>query len=388
VNVALVHDWLTGMRGGERVLERIARRFPAAPIHTLVWKPGSVSRELESHPIRTSFLQRLPGAAERYRWFLPLYPRAIESFDLSGYDAVISTSHAVAKGAIVPAGVPHLCYVHTPMRYIWELESQYFPPERFPGPLGWAVRHTCGRLRAWDRATASRPTALVANSAHVADRIRRHWHREARVVHPGVDLARFTVGEDARDYYLLAGAMAPYKRLDLALAAFARLKRPLVVAGSGQDEARLRAIAPAHASFRPWLADGELAQLLAGAKALVFPGEEDFGLLPVEAMASGTPVIAYGRGGVLETVGRTLAPDALARVLGGGCARAPGGILFGTQTADAVAHAVEAFERERFDPWALRALAEPFSNERFDAEFDAALSRAWPAWLPGSAHGR
>src|SRR5690242_5418261 len=198
MRVALVHDWLTGMRGGERVLERLARRFPGAPIFTLVWKRGGVSAELESHPIVTSFLQHLPQAERRYRWYLPLYPRAIESFDLSSFDAVVSTSHAVAKGAIARAGAPHLCYVHTPMRYIGELEPQYFPPERFPGPLGEFVRRTCSKLRRWDRATASRPTALVANSAHVADRIRRHWKRDARVVHPCVDVERFTPGRGAR----------------------------------------------------------------------------------------------------------------------------------------------------------------------------------------------
>lgn len=376
MKVALVHDWLTGMRGGERVLERLARFFPGAPIFTLVWKRGSVSRELETRAIHTSFLQRLPGADTRYRWFLPLFPRAIESLDLSGYDAVVSTSHAVAKGVVLPPGVPHLSYVHTPMRYIWELESQYFPPERFPGPLGAYVRATCANLRRWDRATATRPTALVANSAFVADRIRRHWNRDARVVHPCVDVERFAPGTGPREYYLLAGAMAPYKRLDLALGAFARLGRPLVVAGSGQDEARLRALAPAGTQFRPWLGDDALASLLAGAKALVFPGEEDFGMLPVEAMAAGTPVIAYGRGGALESVGRGLDRDAALRLEAGGIVRAPGGVLFGTQTADAVAAAVERFEREAFDPHALASLAAPFSGARFDREMREAFAAA------------
>jgi glycosyltransferase involved in cell wall biosynthesis len=376
MRVALVHDWLTGMRGGERVLERVARMFPGAPLYTLVWQRGRVSAELEAHPIRTSFLQHLPGATRRYRWFLPLFPGAIESLDLSAFDAVVSTSHAVAKGARARAGAPHLCYVHTPMRYIWELESQYFPPERFPGPLGAFVRATCAGLRRWDVATANRPTALVANSAFVADRIRRHWHREARVVHPCVAIERFTPREGPRADYLAAGAMAPYKRMDLALQAFGALGRPLVVAGDGQDAVRLRALAKPGTHFIGGVSDADITRLLEGARALVFPGEEDFGILPVEALAAGCPVIAYGRGGALETAGRGADAAALARVAAGGVARVPGGVLFGTQSAECLAAAVELFEREAFSPLALGALAVPFSGARFDAEMRVALTAA------------
>jgi glycosyltransferase involved in cell wall biosynthesis len=289
---------------------------------------------------------------------------------------VVSTSHAVAKGARAAAGAPHLSYVHTPMRYIWELESQYFPPGRFAGPLGAFVRATCADLRRWDVATAGRPTALVANSAFVADRIRRHWGREASVVYPCVAIERFTPREGARDHYLLAGAMAPYKRLDLALEAFRAPGAPLVVAGDGQDAARLRAIAPPRARFVGTVGDPELAGLLMGAKALIFPGEEDFGILPVEAMAAGCPVIAYGRGGALETVGRGASSEALATVAAGGIARVPGGVLFGTQDAAGIAAAVRLLEREPFAPRGLRALAEPFSGERFDREMRAALEHA------------
>ena len=372
MRVALVHDWLTGMRGGERVFERIARFFPGAPIHTLVWNKGTVSAELESHPIVTSFLQHLPGAATRYRWYLPLFPRAIESFDLSGYDAVVSSSHAVAKAVITRPGVPHLSYVNTPMRYIWDLEQQYFPPERFPGLLGMYVRHTCARLRVWDRATASRPTKILGNSAFIVDRIRRCWGRESTPLHPSVEVERFTVGEGPRDYYLLAGAFAPYKRLDLALEAFRRLRRPVLVVGGGQDEAHLHALAPPGVTFRAGVTDAELVAIYAGARALIFPGEEDFGIMPVEAMAAGTPVIAFGRGGALETVGRGADAASLATVAAGGIARVPGGRLFGTQTADAIARAVEAFEKESFSPHELARLAQPFSGARFDAELRAA----------------
>ena len=330
MKLALVHDWLTGMRGGEKVLERIAVMFPEAPIHTLVWKRGSVSPAIESHPIRTSWLQHLPDAERRYRWFLPLYPRAIESFNLSAYDVVISTSHAAAKSARTRASAFHLSYVFTPMRYVWELESQYFPPGRFPWPLSAYVRATCARLRRWDAATASRPTVVLADSRHVADRIRRYWGREAEVLYPPVDVARLVPGRGARDGYLLAGAFAPYKRPDLAIEACRRLGRRLVVAGSGPDQARLQALAGPDVQFTGWVSDEQLAELFRGARALLFPGEEDFGIIPVEAMACGCPGDCPGQGGAVETVGRGLDSAALARLAAGGVERAPGGVLSAT----------------------------------------------------------
>jgi len=376
VKIALVHDWLTGMRGGERVLERVARNFPDADLHTLVWRRGAVSAELERHRIHTSFLDRLPAADTRYRWLLPLFPRAIESLDLGGYDAVVSISHAVAKGARTRPGAPHVSIVLTPMRYVWDLEAQYFPPGRFPWPVSAYVKRTCANLRRWDRATASRPTHLVSISQYVAERVRRHWGRDSQVVYPHVDVERFTPWTGERSYYLLAGAFAPYKRLDLALAAFARLQRALLVVGGGQEEARLHALAPRGTEFRSGVSDQELARLIAGARAFIFPGEEDFGIMPLEAMASGTPVIAFGRGGAVETVGRGASVEALATVAAGGHARVPGGMLFGTQTADAIAAAVTAFERETFVPAELAALAQPFSGERFDAEIRAVFAAA------------
>jgi glycosyltransferase involved in cell wall biosynthesis len=384
VKVALVHDWLTGMRGGERVLERVARFFPDADLHTLVWRRGSVSAELERHRIHTSFLDRLPAADRRYRWFLPLFPRAIESLDLAGYDAVVSVSHAVAKAARARPGAPHVSIVLTPMRYVWDLEQQYFPPGRFRWPVSAYVRRTCRGLRRWDRATADRPTHLVSISRYVAERVRRHWGRESQVVYPHVDVERFTPWAGERSYYLLAGAFAPYKRLDLALAAFARLRRPLLVVGSGQEEARLHAAAPRGTEFRSGVSDQELARLIAGARAFIFPGEEDFGIMPLEAMASGTPVIAFGRGGAVETVGRGASSEALAKIASGGIARVPGGMLFGTQTADAIAAAVTAFEREAFVPGELAALARPFSGERFDAEIRDVFAAAG---IPVSGNG-
>jgi len=386
VRIALVHDWLTGMRGGERVLERICALFPDADLFTLVWKRGSTSPAIERHRITTSFLQRLPGAERRYRWFLPLFPAAIESLDLGGYDAVISSSHAVAKSARARAGALHLSYVFTPMRYVWDLEREYFPPGRFPWPLSVPV---CASLRRWDRATSTRPDAMIAISRHVADRIRRHYGREAEVIYPPVELDRFTPATGPRDYYLLAGAMAPYKRGDLAIEACRRMGRRLVVAGTGQLEPALRRLAGPGVEFRAgWIDDRDMAALYAGARGLLFPGEEDFGIVPVEAMASGCPVAAFGVGGAVETIGRGVPPSALATVAAGGVARVPGGALFGRQTVESVCEAIERLEAEPAAPEMVAACARPFAAPRFDAEFRAAfdaLAQTRFARLPSSA---
>jgi glycosyltransferase involved in cell wall biosynthesis len=348
-----------------------------------VWNRGSVSATIESHPIHTSFLQGMPAVASHYRWYLPWFPAAIERFRLTGFDAVISTSHAVARAVPTPEGTFHMSYIHTPMRYVWDLEREYFPPGRFPWPVSWYVRSTCARLRAWDAATSDRPDALVTNSAHVAARIARHYRRQAEVIYGPVDLERFTPATGARTYDLVVGAFAPNKRVDLALEAVARLGRTLVVAGSGPGAERLRRAAAPGTRFAGWVNDQELALLYAGARALIFPGEEDFGLVPIEAMASGCPVVAYGRGGALETVGRGAPPDVLARVAAGGVEVVPGGVLFGTQSVDALTEALTLLDRTPFDPLALRRLAEPFDGAAFDRRFKDAFDRAYAAWQAG-----
>jgi len=386
MNVALVHDWLVGMRGGERLFERICAMFPEAPIYTLVWKPGGVSKTIEAHPIRTSFVQRLPDSVRSYRWYLPLFPRAIEAFDLSRFDVIVSSSHCVAKGARTRPGQFHLSYIHTPMRYIYELEPVYFPPGKFPWPLSAYVRRTVAGLRRWDRATSNRPSAMLCNSRHVADRIRRHYGRDAEVVYPPVDVDRFATApplpqpssaddQIGRPFYLLAGAFAPYKRGELAIEACVKLGRRVLVVGTGQEERTLRAAAGPGVEFIGWASDAHLAELYRRAEALIFPGEEDFGIVPVEAMASGCPVIAYGHGGAVETIGRGADSDTLARVAAGGVARVPGGVLFGTQSVEGVTAALQALEAKPVDRASLPALARPFAEDRFDREFRAAFER-------------
>jgi glycosyltransferase involved in cell wall biosynthesis len=359
MKVALVHDWLTGMRGGERVLEALLELHPRAELFTLLHVPGSVSAVIEDRPIHTSFLQRLPAAAHGYRYLLPLFPRAVESLDLRGFDLVISSSHCVAKGALAPPGVPHLCYCHTPMRYVWDQYDAYFGPGRASWPVRAAMRVAAPRLRSWDVRSAGRVHRFLANSRHVRERIRRCYGRPATVVHPPVDLDRFAPAPARDDYYLVLGAPAPYKRVDLAVEAFARLGRPLVVVGAGVGGASgvslLRGRAPANVTFAGAVDDAGVADLLARARALVLPGVEDFGISVVEALASGTPVIALGHGGVLDSV----------RPLGGDAPEPPTGVFFREPTPDALIDAVGRFEAHAFDPAVLTASARPFGRSRF-----------------------
>jgi glycosyltransferase involved in cell wall biosynthesis len=370
------------MRGGERVLERLCGLFPGADIFTLIWNRGAVTPAIERHAIRTSFVQHLPSAASHYRWYLPLFPAAAEGFDLSAYDVVVSSTHCVASGVRTRPDAFHISYVHTPMRYIWELEDVYFPPGRFPWPLSRFVRDTCARLRSWDVRAAQRPHALVANSAHVRKRIARHWKRDATVVHPPVDLDRFSPGDVPRDYDLLAGAFAPYKRGDLAIEACRRLGRRLKVVGTGQEQVRLRAIAGPDVEFLGWVGEDELPALYRGARTLIFPGEEDFGIVPVEAMASGCPVIAFGRGGALETVGRGMDPGSVDTVRNGGLAPAPGGVLFGMQTVDALCDALRLADAHPRAQGHLAAQARPFSPGAFDDAFMRAFEEGRAARSP------
>jgi len=366
MRVALVHDWLVGRRGGEAVLEALVRLFPDAEIFTLLHQPGSVGAPIETRPIHVSPLQRVPGVFRHYRRLLPFMPWAVRQLDVRGFDFVLSTSHCVAKGVPVPEGTPHLAYVFAPMRYMWDLFEEYFGPGRVSWPVRLAARALRPRLQAWDRATAAAPHVMLADSQHVARRIARDWGRTVEVVYPPVDVERFAqgpLGTGAGGYFLWMGALAPYKRLDVALEAFRRLGAPLWVAGDGPDARRLRTALPRNVRWLGAVPQDELPALYRGARALVFPGEEDFGIVPLEAMACGRPVLALGRGGALETVTTET------------------GLFFPESTPEALVQAVQRFEgfERGFRPEAARARALGFGP----AQFAAGIRRAAEPLLGG-----
>ena len=349
LRVALVHYWLVGMRGGEKVLEQLCAMFPQADIFTHVAVPERLSERLRAHRIETSFVARLPFATRLYQKYLPFMPRALEEIDLTGYDLVISSESGPAKGVIPPPDAAHLCYCHSPMRYLWD---QYHTYRDGAGALTRGLMPPLAhRLRQWDVTSAARVDAFAANSSHVAARIRKYWRRESSVVHPPVAVEQFAPGE-AGDFYLWAGELAPYKRPDLAVEAFTRLGRKLVVIGGPEKTARaLAARAGDNVTFLGPVPFAELTARMAACRALVFPGEEDFGIVPVEAMASGRPVIAFGRGGALDTVrdGET-------------------GLLFHDQSVEGLVDAVERFEAaglDRLDPAPLVAHARRFDAAAF-----------------------
>lgn len=364
--VVLVHDWLTGMRGGEKCLEPLCRRWPDARLFTLLHKRGSVSPVIEDTRIRPSFLDTLPGVEKYYRYLLPLMPFAA-GWRVTDADLVVSLSHAVAKSARPPKGVPHVCYCFTPMRYAWHMKESYFRATGLLGRLkARAIDALLAHIREWDRRTAERVTHFVAISNTVRDRIRDCYNRDAAVIYPPVDTDFYTPSGEAReDFYLVVSALAPYKRFDLAIDACRRLGRRLVVIGSGQDFAKLKAAAGPSVEFLGWQPDEVIRDHLRRARALLFPGEEDFGIVPLEAQACGCPVIGYGRGGLTETV------RPLGRVAD------PTGVLFEQQTIDAVAEAMERFERnaDRFDPRTARRQAVQFRKERFESELFGFLDR-------------
>lgn len=360
--VAIIHYWLVGMRGGEKVIESLCRMFPRADIFTHVADPSNLSAVLTAHRITETRIGRLPMAKKLYQKYLPLMPRALEEIDLTGYDLVISSESGPAKGVIAPPDAPHLCYCHSPMRYLWD---QYHVYQKGAGRLTRMMMPTLiHSLRQWDVTSAARVDGFAANSHFVAKRINKYWRRDADIVHPPVAVQDFAPAarEDLGDYYLWAGELAPYKRPDLAVEAFRRMKRPLIVIG-GPDDAveKLAAKAGPETRFLNKVPFPVLKEHMAKCRGLIFPGEEDFGIVPVEVMASGRPVVGYGRGGILDTVvdGET-------------------GVYFQEQTVDALIAAVEKLESSGLadaGPEACVARAQDFTEDRFRQGIQASLAK-------------
>lgn len=357
MKVALIQDWLTEIGGAEKVFSAILDLYPEADVFTLTSHNRVISElGISKSKLKESFISRLPFGRKHYRYYLPLFPQAVESLDFSSYDLIISSSSSVAKGVLKNSDQLHICYCHSPVRYAWDLYHQYIKESRLTGwgLKGVFVRHVLHNLRIWDVISANRVDVFVANSRYIQRRIANTYRRESVVIYPPVNVNHFEVNIDKADYYFTASRMVPYKRIDLIVSAFSKMKnKKLVVAGVGPDLKRIKELAGANIDFLGFVSDEKMKELMSNAKAFVFAANEDFGIIPLEAQACGTPVIAFGKGGALETVahGRT-------------------GVHFKEQTEDCLLEAIASFEKDfTFDPLVIRRHAEQFSTERFKRDF-------------------
>ncbi|MFP8967016.1 glycosyltransferase family 4 protein [Pokkaliibacter sp. CJK22405] len=359
MKVAIIHYWLINLRGGEKVLESLCETFPQADIYTHVYNPDAFSQSIISkHKVTTTFINKLPRAQKAYQSYLPLMPMALEELDLNGYDLIISCESGPAKGIIPPPGVPHICYCHSPMRYAWDMYPQY---KAKAGRLKrWLMPPLMHYLRRWDQQTSTQVSHFVANSHFIASRIQTYYRRDAEVIHPPVSFEEFELAESHQGYYLLLGQLVRYKRADIAVEAFNKTGKRLIVVGEGEQFDELKAIAGPSVELRGRLPFSEIKSLLAGCKALVFPGVEDFGIVPLEAMACGKPVIAYGKGGALETVQHGVT-----------------GLLFDEQNEQSLNNAINQFETDyaQFDCHTIRQHASGFGKDVFKRRFSTFVDR-------------
>lgn len=369
MKVAVIHDWLTVYAGAERVLEQILLCYPEADVFSIVdFLPPGKRGFLMGKTVQTSFIQSLPFAASRYRHYLALMPLAIEQFDLSGYELIISCSHAVAKGVLTGPDQLHISYVQSPMRYAWDFQHQYLKESGLDkGIKGWIAKWKLHKMRLWDLRTANGVDVFIGNSGFICRRIWKTYRRQSDVLYPPVDVSKFSLSESKEDFYLTASRMVPYKKMALIAEAFSAMpERRLVIIGDGPEMARVRAKAGPNVSVLGYQNDDVLRDHLQRAKAFVFAAEEDFGIAPLEAQACGTPVLAYGKGGALETI-RGLDHAQ------------PTGVFFDEQSVTAIKAAVDTFESDqvRICPQACRDNAMRFSVERFRVEFSDMVNAAW-----------
>jgi len=369
LRIAIVHEWYVTYAGSERVVEQILNLFPHADLFAVVDFLDDDQRGFIQHKkVTTTFIQNLPFAKTKFRKYLPLMPLAIEQIDLSAYDLIISSSHAVAKGVLTSPNQLHISYVHSPIRYAWDLQHQYLKESNLEkGIKSWIARWILHQMRIWDTRTANGVDLFIANSQFIANRIQKVYRRSARVIYPPVDLQNYTIQEQKQDFYLTASRLVPYKRIDLIVEAFSRMgDRQLIVIGDGEQMAKIRSKASNNIKFLGQRDPKELREYMQNAKAFVFAAEEDFGITPVEAQACGTPVIAYGRGGVKESV---IGLDG----------DRPTGVFFESQTVESIRAAILEFENsgDLILPIACRENALRFSTERFQTEFLSFVKQAW-----------
>jgi len=363
LKVALVHDWLNGMRGGEKVLENLCELFPQAPIFTLHSELGKISETITRHPLRHSFIQHLPFKKNLYRWYLPLFPWAVKRFSFENFDLILSTSHCAAKNIVAPSNIPHLCYCFSPMRYLWELQDDYFGKNSLKQRL---LSPVMKQIKKWDFDGAKRVSQFIAISKTISERIQKCYERDSLIIFPPNEIP-FCPEKNKEDYLLVLSALVPYKRIEQTIEACNLLKIPLKIAGTGPEEAKLRKLAGPQTQFLGWVTESQKRDLLRKARALLFPGYEDFGIVPLEAMSFATPVIGYGKGGLSETVvnGKT-------------------GILYPTQSSSELVNSIKALETTRFQEQDFQKALSPFSPEIFKQKMRTAIQNVLEDFAKGN----